>query len=156
MAAALRNAVRVRGRVLQAAAQPALKEEQRRLLPGLIPGGRMPLLRSLSSAGAQNIKGIDSWCEKHINAKPIANVEVSNKELRAQIEEKKQELFDLLCQLDSKSDTSGEKLILEDERLLMELPPFRELKELVHKEGIKLFMKQVGICCVLAAIISAV
>lgn len=190
MAAALRFAARkVSGRALQQATafvppSPAVREEQRRLLPRLIPGagGRMPLLRSFSSAGAApNNKNHDhlpqskhivdvelelsripasirpqvkTWYDRHFpHAEPTVNGEsgISNKEpasLRAQVEEKKIELFHLLSQL----KYTGENSNLEDERILRQLPPYRELKHLVNGYGIKLVVKRIAIASVLSAI----
>lgn len=76
---------------------------------------------------------------------------ISNKEpasLRAQVEEKKIELFHLLSQL----KYTGENSNLEDERILRQLPPYRELKHLVNGYGIKLVVKRIAIASVLSAI----
>lgn len=74
---------------------------------------------------------VKTWYDRHF---PHAESGISNKEpasLRAQVEEKKIELFHLLSQL----KYSGENSNLEDERILRQLPPYRELKHLVNGYG---------------------
>ncbi|BAF16888.1 Os05g0229300 [Oryza sativa Japonica Group] len=123
MAAALRFAARKvsRGALQQATAfvspSPAVKEEQRRLLPE-----------------HQTIAS----CKEPAS-------------LRAQIEEKKHELFHLLFELKygRKSIAGGEKLSIQDERILGELTPYRELKAMADKYGLKQALKYIGITYVL-------
>uniref|UniRef100_A0A0E0JU25 Uncharacterized protein n=1 Tax=Oryza punctata TaxID=4537 RepID=A0A0E0JU25_ORYPU len=149
MAAALRHSARrVAGGVLQATAAATVKVEQRRVLPGLITGGAggmPPLLRSFSSAAAalqwQQVKNKLYYypCSKYFPPQTtiISNNGKSAKRVRAQIEEKKLELFHLLYELKfgSGSKTGGERPKLEDERILRELQPYRELTETVDKYG---------------------
>uniref|UniRef100_A0A0E0DBF0 Uncharacterized protein n=1 Tax=Oryza meridionalis TaxID=40149 RepID=A0A0E0DBF0_9ORYZ len=119
----------------------------------------MSLLRPFSSARAPN------YNKPH--AKPVADVDLSRvpesirpqfesrcKEpasLRAQVEEKKHELFHLLFELKygRKSIAGGEKPNIQDERILRELTPYRELKAMADKYGLKLALKYIGITYVL-------
>uniref|UniRef100_A0A0E0HB93 Uncharacterized protein n=1 Tax=Oryza nivara TaxID=4536 RepID=A0A0E0HB93_ORYNI len=67
------------------------------------------------------------------------------------IEEKKHELFHLLFELKygRKSIAGGEKLSIQDERILGELTPYRELKAMADKYGLKQALKYIGITYVL-------
>ncbi|EEC78799.1 hypothetical protein OsI_19055 [Oryza sativa Indica Group] len=124
MAAALRFAARKvsRGALQQATAfvspSPAVKEEQRRLLPE-----HQTIASRLLLTAAKSLR----------------------------IEEKKHELFHLLFELKygRKSIAGGEKLSIQDERILGELTPYRELKAMADKYGLKQALKYIGITYVL-------
>ncbi|KAF2929748.1 hypothetical protein DAI22_05g080400 [Oryza sativa Japonica Group] len=100
----------------------------------------------------------ESWYRRHYAHTRFVNAESSApnscKEpasLRAQIEEKKHELFHLLFELKygRKSIAGGEKLSIQDERILGELTPYRELKAMADKYGLKQALKYIGITYVL-------
>ncbi|XP_052155481.1 uncharacterized protein LOC127773458 [Oryza glaberrima] len=137
MAAALRFAARKvsRGALQQATAfvspSPAVKEEQRRLLPEHQTIASQPHAKPVADVDLSRVPEsirpqFESWYRRHYAHTRFVNAESSApnscKEpasLGAQIEEKKHELFHLLFELKygRKSIAGGEKLSIQDERI---------------------------------------